>query len=250
MAYGVTTLQKGSEGDEVIELQMRLAGFRGTVPDGDFGPGTELQVVKFQQDYLKDAAATGIVDAATFAAIDQFAIDYPIDFASLACPCGICSGFGQGRFENEYRADKPVAERFHLYEYPGIHRMLLWAVRALKFYVPQYNFVINSGYRCAENNKKKGRTSTNHHGKAIDLDVPLGPGEDKQDDMRRSDEIRGVIVERSAAQIGWAARNRKSLEPSSIAPTWVHYDVRCYDRKYLADKYFCKNLSELDSAPV
>jgi hypothetical protein len=124
--------------------------------------------------------------------------------------------------------------------------MLLWAVRALKFYLPQYNFVINSGYRCAENNKMKNRTSTNHHGKAIDLDVPLGPDEDKRDDMRRCDEIRGLLAERSAAQIGWSAANRKSLEPASIAPTWIHYDVRSYERKYLADRYFCVGSEQLD----
>ena len=249
MAYGDATLQKGSGGDEVVELQMRLAGFRGTVPDGDFGPGTELQVVTFQRDVMNISAATGIVDQDTFTAIDKFAAGHPLDFSTLACPCGICSGFGQGRYKDEYRAQKPRIEAYHLYEYPGIHRMLLWAVRALKFYQPQYNFVINSGYRCAENNRQKGRTSTNHHGKAVDLDVPLGPGEDKRDDMRRSDEIRGLVVERSNAQIGWSAKNRKSLEPASIAPTWVHYDVRSYERKYLADKYFCTTLQQLNGVP-
>ncbi len=49
MAYGDATLQRGSEGDEVVELQMRLAGFRGTVPDGDFGPGTEAALIAFQR---------------------------------------------------------------------------------------------------------------------------------------------------------------------------------------------------------
>jgi len=246
MAYGKSVLKKGSEGDDVVELQMRLAGFRGTVPDGDFGPGTELQVVKFQQDYMKIAAPTGIADQVTFAAINQFATRFPFDFNDLKCPCGVCDGFGQGRFKNEYRPGKPNVEAFHLYEHPGIHRMLLWAARATRFYQPHFNFVINSGYRCAENNKQKGRTSTNHHGKAVDLDVPRGPGEDKRDDMRRCDEIRGLAVERSAAQIGWSARNRKALEPSNIAPTWVHYDVRTYDRKYLADKYFCTTSEQLD----
>jgi hypothetical protein len=246
MAYGMSTLQKGSEGGDVVELQMRLAGFRGTVPDGDFGPGTELQVVKFQQDYMKEAAPNGVVEPETFAAIDRFAAEYPFDFDDLACPCGICDGFGQGRFGNAYRPGQPNVERFHLYEYPGIHRMLLWAVRALEFYLPQYDFAINSGYRCAENNKQKGRTSTNHHGKAIDLDVPLGPGEDEQDDERRCDAVRGLVVEHGAAQIGWSARNRKSLEPSNIAPKWVHYDVRSYDRKYLVDEYFSMTLERLD----
>ena len=246
MTYGDSILEKGSEGDDVVELQMRLAGFRGTVPDGDFGPGTELQVVKFQKDYMKITAPTGAADPATYAAIDDFAAKFPFNFADLTCPCGICDGYGQGRFKSRYRSGKPKIEGFHRYEYPGIHRMLLWAARAIRFYLPQYNFMINSGYRCAENNKQKGRTSTNHHGKAIDLDVPRGPGEDKRDDMHRCDEIRGILVERSNAQIGWSARNRKSLEPANIAPTWVHYDVRSYDRKYLADEYFCTSLKELD----
>jgi hypothetical protein len=246
MTYGNAPLQKGSEGDEVVELQMRLAGFRGTLPDGDFGPGTELQVVKFQQDYMNRDRPDGVVDAETFAAIDRFAAERPIDFGSLACRCARCEGFGQGRFEGEYRADKPRIEAYHLYEYPGIHRMLLWAVRALMFYLPQHNFAINSGYRCAEHNKIKNRTSTNHHGKAVDLDVPLGPGDDKRDDMRRCNEIRGLLAERSAAQIGWSAANRKSLEPENIAPTWVHYDVRSYERKYLADRYFCTSSEQLD----
>jgi len=238
MAFGDTMLRRDSEGDEVVELQMRLAGFRGTLPDGDFGPGTELQVVSFQRNYMKMDAPTGIADAETFAAIDRFGAESPINFKDLECPCGICAGFGQGRFRDEYRDGKPHVEAFHLYEYPGIHRMLLWAVRASWFYLPQHRFIITSGYRCAERNKQKGRTSTNHCGKAIDLDVPLGTGEDKRDDEQRCNAIRGLLVERSAAQIGWAARNRKSLEPSNIAPTWVHYDVRSYDRKYLADKYF------------
>ena len=55
MTYGDSILKKGGKGDDVVELQMHLAGFRGTVPDGDFGPGTELQVVKFQKDYMKQA---------------------------------------------------------------------------------------------------------------------------------------------------------------------------------------------------
>lgn len=147
--------KKGDQGEAVVELQMRLSGFRGTVPDDIFGPGTELQVAKFQNDYMAISTATNIVDAATFAAIDEFANDYPINFASPECPCGICDEFGQGRFKGDYHAGKPVAEPYHLYEYPGIHRVLLWSVRALKFYIPQYNFVINSGYRCAENNRQK-----------------------------------------------------------------------------------------------
>ncbi len=191
---------------------------------------------------------TGVADTAVFHAIDDLARRYPIDFKKLKCPCGVCRGFGQERFRNRYRAEKPKIEAFHRYEYHGIHRMLLWAVRALFFYFSDEKFIITSGYRCAERNKQKGRTSTNHHGKAIDVDVELKRGEDKRDDMNRCDRIRGRLVETANAQISWSARNRKALEPSNIAPTWVHYDVRCYERKYLADRFFCTSLKELNRA--
>ncbi len=63
--------------------------------------------------------------------------------------------------------------------------------------------------------------------------------------MNRCDEIRGKLVELENAQIGWNASNRKALEPANIAPTWVHYDVRCYEREYLKDRFFCRNEEEL-----
>jgi hypothetical protein len=246
MQYGQRVIQRGMQGDDVEELQIRLAGFRGTIPDGDFGPGTELQVVNFQRDVMKMTEQTGIVDQETMAAIDTFAEKYPFDFETLKCPCGKCDGFGQGRFRSSYRHGKPHTERNHRYEYPGIHRMLLWAIRAIFFYVPDQTFIITSGYRCEEDNERRGRKSSNHHGKAVDIDILRALGEDKRDDMNRCEEIRGLIVEKSYAQIGWAAANRKAFEPQDIAPTWIHYDVRCYESKYLEDRFFCTTLEELD----
>lgn len=248
MAFGDQTLGRDAVGDDVVELQMRLAGFRGTIPDGDFGPGTERQVRAFQRDVMKIAAPTGEADSETFDAIAGFGRKNPIDFEALGCRCGVCDGFGQGKSKDQYRADKPKVEAFHLYEFPGIHRMLLWALRAVFFYLPDDKIVITSGYRCHENNKQNGRKSTNHHGKAVDIDI-VGGSVDKRQDMIRCNRVRGLIVEVSNAQIGWGARNRKSLEPANIAPTWVHYDVRSYDRKYLADKYFCRNAAQLDGTP-
>ena len=245
--YGERVLRNGDGGPDVAELQTRLAGFRGTLPDGDFGPGTERQVRSFQRDVMRLAAPTGVVDRATFEAIDAFADAHPIDFQALRCPCGRCGGFGSGRFRGLYQPGKPEVEAFHRYEYPGVHRLLLWAVRAVFHYMPEQSFLITSGYRCAFDNETHGRTSTNHHGKAIDLDVARAPGENKQDDMVRCDAIRGRIVETADAQIGWLAGNRKALEPSNIAPTWVHYDVRCYAGAYLGDAAFCTTLAGLDA---
>ena len=51
-SYGDRELKRGLRGADVTELQMRLAGFRGTLPDGIYGSGTELQVVAFLQDYM------------------------------------------------------------------------------------------------------------------------------------------------------------------------------------------------------
>ena len=141
--YGERQLERRCKGPDVEELQLRLAGFRGTVPDGDFGPGTERQVMTFQQDFMK-IAPTGVVDRATLRAIDDFARRFPIDFKALRCRCGECGGFGKGRSKNAYLAGKAKAEAFHLYEYPGVHRMLLWAVRAAFFYLPQHRFVVSS----------------------------------------------------------------------------------------------------------
>jgi len=246
-AYGERVLHNGCNGPDVVELQIRLAGFRGTLPDGDFGPGCERQVLSFQRDVMRLAGPTGVVDRATFEAIDAFADAHPIDFQRVRCPCGVCGGFGQGRFRGLYHPGRPSVEAFHRYEYPGMSRLLLWAVRAIFHYMPEHRFTITSGYRCAIDNAKHKRTSTNHHGKAIDIDVARAAWEDKQDDMVRCDAIRGRIVETADAQIGWLASNRKALEPSNIAPTWVHYDVRCYEPKYLVDAAFCTTLEALNA---
>ncbi len=62
MQYGSRAIKRGDKGEDVQELQIRLAAFRGTVPDGDFGPGTELQVITFQRDFMKLQQPTGLVD--------------------------------------------------------------------------------------------------------------------------------------------------------------------------------------------
>ena len=248
MAWG-DPLKRGDKGADVIELQMRLAGFRGTLPDGDYGPGTELQVVVFQRDVMAMSRPTGAADAATIAAIATFGADHPVDFQQLACRCGVCGGFGRGQFKGKYRGTVK-SEVWHRYEYPGIHRMLLWACRAAMFYSgPKgWKLTVNSGYRCSEDNRQHGRSSTNHHGKAIDLDILGAPS--KMIDRERCNALRGLLVEKAHAQIGWSAANRKSLEPADIAPTWAHYDVRSYDSRYLADRYFVKTAAALDAAPI
>lgn len=67
--------------------------------------------------------------------IEDFAAQHPFDFEQLHCRCGQCAGCGSCRSKAVYR-DSTYQEQFHQYEYPGMHRMLLWAVRALFHYMP------------------------------------------------------------------------------------------------------------------
>ncbi len=78
MAFGDKSLELGARGRDVVELQLRLSGFRGTVWDGVFGHGTALQVVKFKEDYLRLKKPDSIVDGDTFAALAEFASEFPI----------------------------------------------------------------------------------------------------------------------------------------------------------------------------
>lgn len=239
-------LARGAHGPEVVELQMRLAGFRGTVPDGDYGPGTELQVQAFQRLVMKQAQPTGAADAATMAALARFGDDHPIDFAKLRCPCGQCGGFGRRQFAGLYNKGVKL-EVYNRYEYPGVHRMLLWTVRAAAFYVNAlgWRLTINSGYRCAIDSANHNRSSTNHQGKAVDLDIIGSEGTDQG----RCDTLRHLLEEKANVQRGWNVANRKSYEPSDIAPTWVHVDVRCYAPEYLDDRYFVLSNAALEALP-
>jgi hypothetical protein len=249
MRLGDRILSKGMTGADVIELQIRLAGFRGTIWDGIFGPGVELQVTTFQKDYMQ-IVPTGIVNAPTITALVKFTQDFPINFNKLKCPCGTCDGFGHGQYKGYYESGKPQIEAYYRYEYPGIHKAIIHSFRALWFYGRKAGFgetIINCGYRCWVNNAQNNRTSTNHMGKAIDCDFPLKPGEDKRADCDKCNSARGLLIEKSNFQVGWYASNVKALEPSDIAPTWVHMDVRQMTSQYLNDIYFVKNAENLDS---
>ncbi len=250
MSFVEHSLSRGASGPEVVELQLRLAGFRGTVWDGDFGPGTELQVMAFQQDYMGMAVPTGVADPALFEALARFAAEYPMDFSALACPCGACPGFGNGLFKGEYRAD-PAIERFHRYEYPGIHKAILHASQAARFYAGRAELgelVYTSGYRCWEDNARHGRRSTNHMGKALDLDFAGVTNKARDRDL--CNVLRALLVEKCGFQIGWGAANVKVLEPANIAPTWVHMDVRNYGPDYLTDAFFVTGSEQLNRIPA
>lgn len=65
-------LRRGSKGDAVVKLQIALQklGFMIAI-DGDFGPGTEVAVARFQRE--QRLAIDGIVGPGTWAALDKAA---------------------------------------------------------------------------------------------------------------------------------------------------------------------------------
>ena len=62
-------LQRGSKGDSVVQLQKLLRDLQFAVAiDGDFGPGTEVAVTRFQSE--RQLTADEIVGPETWAALD------------------------------------------------------------------------------------------------------------------------------------------------------------------------------------
>ncbi len=281
-------IKKGAKGGGVEELRIRLAGFGGVLPGQEFDDTLDKAVKQFEKDVM-ERDPTGVVDEAFAKRLDQFAKDWPIQVEKqLACPCvdkplaDTCSGFGLGKFsgggKDAYWAAyaKSKDEAGHKYEYPGTHRSLLWAARALMFYATidhkdkiQFN-KFSSGYRCHKNNsiqtkwdkvlKKKvpaPRTTTNHMGKAIDMQFSYYRDKKWQrvatdpQVAKDVDSMRKVAQNRMNAQMRWNEADRFALEAASDgATTWVHIDVRRWSSKYLDDRYFTKTTSDLDGASM
>lgn len=115
---------------------------------------------------------------------------------------------------------------------------------------------IFSGYRCHENNKQHKRSSTNHMGKALDLH--FNKNGKRTQIPREVEEIRQkIFVKHLGNQVRWDNDNKFSLEPGIAAykgeftaSTWIHYDVRQFDLKYLKDDFFVKNINQVNGESI
>jgi GH24 family phage-related lysozyme (muramidase) len=255
-------VKKGDKSELIREMNIRLNGFGGNVPTDEFTDLTEKMIKQFQKDYMK-IAPTGKVCGNTLKAIDEFGLKFTVNFNQTKCPCGVCSGYGQGKFLEQYN-DSGIKELVRKYEYPGIHRSLIWALKATMFYLTDQEKglklkvgKISSGYRCHENNKQKGRSSTNHMGKA--LDVQFYPETGKEDSTEANcDKVRDLMKKYFNAQDRWKVANRIAMEPSTririgkefIATTWVHYDVREFDLAYKENRYFVTSATAANGEPM
>lgn len=254
----------GDKGPLVEEINIRLTGFGGTTSPSValdlFTKKTEAAVMQFQRDYMA-TGATGKVCGPTLAALDAFCAQYPIEFTTMKCRCGHCGGFGNELTDSSKAGiykDKAKTKAHQGIEYPGLHRSLLWALRAAVFYIssskncPGYKFLkISSGYRCWHDNALHARTTTNHMGNALDIQFSQ-----RESNTRCAgndiETIRSkIFIEHLGAQLGWNESNRLSLERAEDGATsWVHVDVRQYEEQNKAARYYAVTQSAMDGDSI
>ena len=280
---GKFCIDKNSPPSELIrEINIRLAGFGGNVPTDEFTDRTEKMIKQFQRDYMK-VPETGKVCGNVLRAIDDFSTKFDIGatyWNQLKCSCSTkgqqatselrkikelnkCNGFGDHTGKETYRTGKPKTEPFHMYEYPGIHRSLLFGLKSLKYYFSIQNEYsldyITSGYRC----RFKNYSTTNHQGKAIDIQFSKGSwkirGAENRNIQVLKDIYNNIFKKFLNAKYQWVnGKNNFSTEPIDLkykanvkidmnyTYSWIHLDVREFDNEYLNDKYFCKNSQTLN----
>ncbi|WP_419868510.1 glycosyl hydrolase 108 family protein [Chryseobacterium sp. CT-SW4] len=267
-------IKKGDKNELIREINIRLAGFGGNIPTDEFTDRTEKMIKQFQRDFMK-VEETGKICGNVLRAIDDFSKTFDISnnvWGQLGCSCGTkgrevvsklrgikelnkCEKFGDGTGSNT------EPEKFNKYEYPGIHRSLLFGLKAILFYLSKqntYSFgLVSSGYRCRFKNFK----TTNHQGKAIDIQFNKGDWKIRGRLYKNITELKSIreeiLYKYLNAKTSWIERNNFSLEPiglnsdntiidSNHTYSWIHMDVREFDKIYLDDKYFCKNVTTLN----
>jgi lysozyme family protein len=282
---GKFCIKKGDPRSELIrEVNIRLAGFGGNVPTDEFTERTEKMIKQFQRDYMK-VPETGKICGNVLKAIDDFSSKFDISatlWGQLKCSCDTkgknvtsklrtikelnnCAGWGDHSGKDTYKAT-PNNEANHNYEYPGIHRSLLFGIKALQFYFSQQTTYtmdhITSGYRCRFKNYK----TTNHQGKAIDIQFSKGDWEIRyavKKNLKALEDIRDIFyIKYLGAQKNWPNKNVFSTEPIDLLYypdgslrydhtfSWLHIDVREFESIYLEDKYFCKSSTNLNSESI
>ena len=246
---GKYCIKKGDKSELIREINIRLAGFGGNVPTDEFTDRTEKMIKQFQRDYMK-VPETGKICGNVLRAIDEFCNKWSEKIIDYKCLCHAsdsnvkqanrCSGYGKG-LPNEH---------------PGVHRTLLWGVSALKFYLNSQSLYkyrkTSAGYRCWAHNNSIPRTSTNHMGKAIDIQFSEGTYEIAGKLERNLQPLRNIrdkfYIKYLKAEEGWtipSQNNHYRLEPIGIGRdqsySWIHMDVALFEPQYLADSFFVKN---------
>jgi zinc D-Ala-D-Ala carboxypeptidase len=154
------TLSQGSSGDDVRQLQIRVAGYPGyggvLAIDGQFGAGTKAAVTRFQQAY--GLAADGIAGPATFGKIYQLQDDdcTPVNFSYAELNRCNADWSGGNVPAATARANALVS---------------MWKLQAMRHAMGDRPIVVNGGFRSVACNNAVGGAAASRHlyGDAVDL---------------------------------------------------------------------------------
>jgi GH24 family phage-related lysozyme (muramidase)/LysM repeat protein len=262
-------IKLGDKGPLIEELNIRLMGFGNTISAptawNEFTAKTEAAVKQFQRDYM-GVPETGRVCGAFLVALDEFRTKYSVHLDNMKCHCGKCSGFGNSQLDSQmagvFSDVKHTKPRSGI-EYPGMHRALLWSLRAAMFYTHSkdkdltFKFLrISSGYRCwfdnagylnGHANSKTKRNSTNHMGNALDLQWTKGNSTARCEGAAVDTLRTEIFVKRLGAQLQWVEKNKLSLETSAQGATsWIHMDVRTLATPYQDTRYYAVTQAGVD----
>ncbi|ASS77066.1 muramoyltetrapeptide carboxypeptidase [Tumebacillus algifaecis] len=167
-AYSWTrNLQEGSNGADVKELQIRVAGWAAdsasktyVSTDGAFGPGTKAAVIRFQKAY--GLTADGVVGPATQAKLNSLEASdgstQNFNFSEFQSKDG--SGFSNGNV-----AAATVKENV---------RKLMYKLEAVRKKAGNSAITVNSGFRSLSHNASVGGASNSQHTYGIAADIVVG----------------------------------------------------------------------------
>lgn len=154
------TLSQGASGEDVRQLQIRVAGYPGygavLALDGAFGPATRSAVIRFQQAY--GLAADGIAGPQTYNQIYALQDDdcTPINFSYAEL--NRCNSDWSGG------AVSASTARFNA-------RVSMWKLQALRRAMGSAPINVSSGFRSYSCNSAVGGATNSRHlyGDAVDL---------------------------------------------------------------------------------
>lgn len=164
-AYGWTrTLSEGMSGNDVRELQIRVAGWAADSPsqtrvvvDGAFGAGTKAAVIRFQRAY--GLTADGVVGPQTQSVLNSLESSdgstAHFEFSEFYSKDG--SGFSGGKV-----GSTTVKENV---------RRLMYKLEALRKKSGNVGVTINSGFRSISHNTNVGGASNSQHMYGIAADI-------------------------------------------------------------------------------
>jgi zinc D-Ala-D-Ala carboxypeptidase len=156
------TLSEGASGEDVRQLQIRVAGYPGygghLAADGAFGPATKAAVTRFQQAY--GLGADGIAGPATFSKLYSLQDDdcTPIHFTYAELDDG-CGGSGWDGGPLSAAATKANALQ------------TMWQLEAMRHALGDQPLTVTSGFRSIPCNNSVGGASNSQHlyGRSADL---------------------------------------------------------------------------------